>query len=104
VRLMATPDEVTGPINLGNPAEMTVKALAERVIALTGSRSKIEYRPLPQDDPKQRQPDIARARETLGWAPTTPLEDGLVKTVAYFDQLLKSGEATPDLSRRLAAD
>ena len=104
VRLMATPDEVTGPINLGNPAEMTVKALAERVIALTGSRSKIEYRPLPQDDPKQRQPDIARAKETLGWAPTTPLEEGLAKTVAYFAQLLKSGEATPDLSRRLAAD
>ena len=104
VRLMTTPDEVTGPINLGNPAEMTVKALAERVIALTGSRSKIEYRPLPQDDPKQRQPDIARAKETLGWAPTTPLEAGLAKTVAYFDQLLKSGEATPDLSRRLAAD
>jgi UDP-glucuronate decarboxylase len=104
VRLMATPDDVTGPVNLGNPAEMTVKALAERVIALTGSRSKIEYRPLPQDDPKQRQPDIARARETLGWAPTTPLEEGLARTVAYFDQLLKSGEATPDLSRRLAAD
>jgi UDP-glucuronate decarboxylase len=104
VRLMTTPDEVTGPINLGNPAEMTVKALAERVIALTGSRSKIEYRPLPQDDPKQRQPDIARAKETLGWAPTTPLEEGLAKTVAYFDQLLKSGEATPDLSRRLATD
>jgi UDP-glucuronate decarboxylase len=104
VRLMATPDEVTGPINLGNPAEMTVKSLAERVIALTGSRSKIEYRPLPQDDPKQRQPDIARAKETLGWAPTTPLEAGLAKTVAYFDQLLKSGEAMPDLSRRIAAD
>ena len=104
VRLMATPDEVTGPINLGNPAEMTVKALAERIIALTGSRSKIEYRALPQDDPRQRQPDIARARETLGWAPTTPLEEGLAKTVAYFDQLLKSGEAMPDLSRRLAAD
>ena len=104
VRLMATPDAVTGPINLGNPAEMTVKALAERVVALTGSRSKIEYRPLPQDDPRQRQPDIARARETLGWAPTTPLEEGLAKTVAYFDQLLKSGAAMPDLSRRLAAD
>jgi UDP-glucuronate decarboxylase len=104
VRLMATPDEVTGPINLGNPAEMTVRALAERIVALTGSRSKIEYRPLPQDDPKQRQPDIARAKETLGWAPTTPLEEGLAKTVAYFDRLLESGEATPDLSRRLAAD
>jgi UDP-glucuronate decarboxylase len=100
VRLMATPDEVTGPINLGNPAEMTVKSLAERVIAMTGSRSQIEYRPLPQDDPRQRQPDIARAQQVLGWAPTTALEDGLAKTVAYFDQLLKSGEAMPDLSRR----
>ncbi|HTO49571.1 MAG TPA: UDP-glucuronic acid decarboxylase family protein [Burkholderiales bacterium] len=103
VRLMGTPDEVTGPINLGNPAELTVKALAERVVALTGSRSRIEYRPLPEDDPKQRQPDIALARSTLGWEPTTPLEDGLAKTVAYFDRLLKSGEAMPDLSRRLAA-
>jgi UDP-glucuronate decarboxylase len=102
VRLMATPEEVTGPINLGNPAEMTVKALAERIVALTGSRSKIEYRPLPQDDPKQRRPDIARAQETLGWAPTTPLEEGLAKTVAYFEQLLRSGEAMPDLSRRIA--
>jgi len=103
VRLMGTPDEVTGPINLGNPAELTVKALAERVVALTGSRSRIEYRPLPEDDPKQRQPDIALARSTLGWEPTTPLEEGLAKTVAYFDRLLESGEATPDLSRRLAA-
>jgi UDP-glucuronate decarboxylase len=102
VRLMATPEEVTGPINLGNPAEMTVKALAERIVALTGSRSKIEYRPLPQDDPKQRRPDIARAQETLGWAPTTPLEEGLAKTVAYFEQLLRSGAAMPDLSRRIA--
>jgi UDP-glucuronate decarboxylase len=101
---MATPDGVTGPINLGNPSEMTVKALAERVLALTGSRSRIEYRRLPEDDPKQRQPDIALARATLGWTPTTALEEGLAKTVAYFDRLLKSGEATPDLSRRLAAD
>jgi len=101
-RLMATPEEVTGPINLGNPAEMTVKALAERVIALTGSASRIEYRPLPEDDPKQRQPDIALARATLGWGPTTPLEEGLAKTVAYFDRLLKSGETLPDLSRRAA--
>jgi UDP-glucuronate decarboxylase len=103
VRLMGTPDEVTGPINLGNPAELTVKGLAERVVELTGSRSRIEYRPLPEDDPKQRQPDIALARSTLGWEPTTPLGEGLAKTVAYFDRLLKSGEATPDLSRRLAA-
>jgi UDP-glucuronate decarboxylase len=100
VRLMATSDEITGPVNLGNPSEMTVKSLAERVIALTGSRSKIEYRPLPQDDPKQRQPDITLARATLGWEPTTRLEEGLVKTVAYFDALLKSGETLPDLSRR----
>jgi UDP-glucuronate decarboxylase len=77
-----------------------VRSLAERVIALTGSRSKIEYRPLPQDDPKQRQPDITLARATLGWEPTTRLEEGLVKTVAYFDALLKSGETLPDLSRR----
>jgi UDP-glucuronate decarboxylase len=102
VRLMSTPDEVTGPVNLGNPAEMTVKALAERVVALTGSRSSIEYRPLPQDDPRQRQPDIALAKSTLAWAPTTSLDDGLAKTVAYFDQLLKSAEALPDLSRRIA--
>jgi UDP-glucuronate decarboxylase len=100
VRLMATSDEITGPVNLGNPSEMTVKSLAERVIALTGSRSKIEYRPLPPDDPKQRQPDITLARATLGWEPTTRLEEGLVKTVAYFDALLKSGETLPDLSRR----
>jgi UDP-glucuronate decarboxylase len=102
IRLMATPDEVTGPINLGNPAEMTVRELAERIIALTGSRSRVEYRPLPQDDPKQRRPDIARARAALGWAPTTALEEGLKKTVAYFDALLASGAATPDLSRRAA--
>jgi UDP-glucuronate decarboxylase len=101
---MATPDEVTGPINLGNPAEMTVKELAERVVALTASRSRIEYRRLPEDDPKQRQPDIARARSTLGWAPSTPLEAGLAKTVAYFDALLRSGDVTPDLSRRMAPD
>jgi UDP-glucuronate decarboxylase len=100
MRLMATPDEVTGPINLGNPAEMTVKELAERIVALTGSRSAIEYRPLPEDDPKQRRPDISRAQAVLGWGPTTALENGLKKTVAYFEQLLSSGEATPDLSRR----
>ena len=100
IRLMATPDEVTGPINLGNPDELTVKALAERIVALTGSRSTIEYRPLPQDDPRQRRPDITRARSTLGWAPSTALDDGLRKTVAYFEALLAGGEATPDLSRR----
>jgi UDP-glucuronate decarboxylase len=104
MRFMATDDEVTGPINLGNPNEITVRELAERVIALTGSRSPIEHRRLPEDDPRQRQPDIARARSVLGWAPSTPLEDGLKRTVAYFEQLLASGDATPDLSRRIVAD
>ena len=96
VRLMDTPDDVTGPINTGNPNEFTVKELAEKVIELTGSRSKIEYRPLPADDPTKRQPDITLARKLLGWEPTTQLEVGLDKTIAYFDELLKSGRARPD--------
>jgi UDP-glucuronate decarboxylase len=93
LRLMATPDEVTGPINLGNPGEFTIRALAEKVIELTGSKSPIEYRPLPQDDPQQRQPDIGKAKAVLGWAPTIDLEAGLKRTVAYFDELLARGEA-----------
>ncbi len=84
IRLMETPDEVTGPINLGNPAEFTIRELAELVIRLTSSRSQIEYRPLPADDPRQRQPDITRARATLDWQPSVPLEAGLSKTIAYF--------------------
>ncbi|MBY0335083.1 MAG: SDR family oxidoreductase [Acetobacteraceae bacterium] len=90
LRLMVTPEEVTGPINIGNPGEFTIKELAERVVRLTGSKSKISYLPLPQDDPKQRQPDITKARDMLGWTPTVALEDGLVKTIAYFDRLLAS--------------
>ncbi|HMA52387.1 MAG TPA: UDP-glucuronic acid decarboxylase family protein, partial [Magnetospirillaceae bacterium] len=90
VRLMDTDDTVTGPINLGNPGEFTMKELAEQVLALTGSKSKLEFRPLPADDPRQRQPDIAQAKEKLGWQPTVPLKDGLVKTIEYFDQLLRS--------------
>jgi UDP-glucuronate decarboxylase len=93
LRLMDTPDEVTGPINLGNPGEFTIRALAEKVVELTGSGSKIEYRPLPQDDPQQRQPDIAKAKSVLGWAPTVHLEEGLTRTIAYFDGLLMAGEA-----------
>ena len=93
IRLMETPDEVTGPINLGNPLEFTIRQLAEQVIALTRSKSKIEFRPLPADDPKQRQPDISRARQTLGWEPKMPLEEGLKKTIAYFDDLLAKGLA-----------
>lgn len=93
IRLMATGDEVSGPINLGNPHEMTVRELAERVVEMTGSRSQIEYRPLPQDDPTQRCPDITRARDVLGWEPKVPIEQGLARTIAYFDELLRSGDA-----------
>jgi UDP-glucuronate decarboxylase len=87
-RLMESPDELTGPVNLGNPNEFTIRQLAEKVIALTGSRSKIESRPLPADDPKQRQPDIALARSALKWTPTTQLEEGLKRTIAYFDSVV----------------
>ncbi|ABI58142.1 UDP-glucuronic acid decarboxylase family protein [Alkalilimnicola ehrlichii MLHE-1] len=87
-RLMATPPEVTGPINLGNPVEFTIRALAERVIELTGSKSRLVFRPLPQDDPRQRCPDISRARAELDWAPVTALDEGLRRTIEYFDQLL----------------
>ncbi len=91
MRLMGTPPEVTGPINLGNPNEFTIRQLAEKVIAMVGSRSTIEFRPLPQDDPRQRQPDITLAKTALGWAPRTELDEGLKKTIAYFDQLLGTG-------------
>ena len=88
MRLMDSPLGVTGPINLGNPTEMTIKMLAELVVEMTASRSKIEYRPLPTDDPRQRKPDITRAQTLLGWRPSTQLKDGLKKTIAYFDELL----------------
>jgi UDP-glucuronate decarboxylase len=88
IRLMAADDDFTGPVNLGNPHEFTIRELAEKVLALTGSRSEIAYLPLPADDPRQRQPDIGLAREGLGWAPKVPLEQGLEKTIAYFDRLL----------------
>ena len=86
--LMASPPDFTGPVNLGNPGEFTIRELADKVIAMTGSRSRIEFRPLPSDDPTQRQPDIALARERLGWQPKVALEEGLARTVAYFDALL----------------
>jgi len=89
LRLMATGADVTGPINLGNPGEFTMLELAEKVIDLTGSSSKLEHKDLPEDDPKQRQPDISLAKKTLSWEPMVKLEDGLKPTVAYFDQLLK---------------
>jgi UDP-glucuronate decarboxylase len=91
--LMATPSDVTGPVNLGNPIECTMMELAERVIATTNSRSPIVFKPLPPDDPQRRKPDITRAREQLGWEPHTPLQTGLERTVAYFDALLRDGRA-----------
>jgi UDP-glucuronate decarboxylase len=91
LKLMASPDAVTGPINLGNPGEFTIRELAEKVLALTGSGSKIEHRPLPENDPMQRRPDITRARTLLDWQPTVPLEEGLKRTIAYFDHLLAAG-------------
>jgi UDP-glucuronate decarboxylase len=103
VRLMATPDDVTGPINLGNPVEMTVADLAKRIIELVGSRSKIEYRPLPVDDPTQRCPDITMARQTLGWEPKVALNAGLQRTIAYFDQLLREPEERNAAVVRLTA-
>ena len=88
VRLMGTEHEVTGPINVGNPGEFTMLELAQAVLEITGSSSTIEHRPLPQDDPKQRQPDISRARSELGWQPTVALTEGLQSTVDYFRHVL----------------
>jgi UDP-glucuronate decarboxylase len=93
IRLMATGPDITGPINIGNPHEIPVKELAERVIRLTGSKSKIVHRPLPQDDPLQRCPDISLARNVLGWGPTVELDAGLTKTAAYFHQMLQEADA-----------
>lgn len=90
IRLMASPDHVTGPINLGNPGEFTILQLAEKVIELTGAKSEIIRKPLPSDDPKQRQPNITKAKEVLDWQPTIPLEDGLRRTIEYFDTLLSA--------------
>ena len=103
VRLMGSADGVTGPINLGNPVEMTVADLAKRVIELTGSRSKIEYRPLPVDDPTQRCPNITVARETLGWEPKVALDSGLKRTIAYFDRLLSETQPRGETMVQLSA-
>ncbi len=91
VRLMDSPDEVVGPINLGNPGEFTMLGLAETILEVTESRSELRFEPLPTDDPRQRKPDISRAVEGLGWAPTVGLREGLKKTVAYFEELLSTG-------------
>ena len=102
--LMAAPDDITGPINLGNPVEISVAELAERIIALTGSRSTITHRPLPVDDPVQRCPDIAQAEAVLGWRPHTELKAGLTRTIAYFDKLLSQRGHRPNSgATRMAA-
>jgi len=89
IRMMATGDDFTGPVNIGNPGEYTMLGLAQNIIELTASKSKIIYLPLPEDDPAQRQPDISLAKEKLGgWEPKVPLREGLIKTIEYFDQLL----------------
>lgn len=93
VRLMDTPDEFTGPLNVGNPNEFTIIELAEKIIKLTGSKSKIVFKPLPPDDPTQRQPDISLAREKLNWEPVIPVEEGLQRTVDYFVKLLRGNTA-----------
>ncbi|MBP0113879.1 UDP-glucuronic acid decarboxylase family protein [Bradyrhizobium vignae] len=88
IQLMNTTDDITGPINLGNPTEFTILALAQLIVELTGSKSCIDFKPLPIDDPKQRRPNITQARQILGWTPTVSLHAGLLKTIAYFDNLL----------------
>jgi UDP-glucuronate decarboxylase len=95
--MMETSPEVTGPINIGNPAESTILELAELVVAMTGAKSKIRFGPLPSDDPRQRQPDIRKAKAVLGWQPTTQLREGLAKTIAYFDGIL-SEDGRPRLA------
>jgi len=90
LRMMASGDDFIGPVNIGNPGEFTILELAQKVIDMTGSKSKIIYKPLPSDDPMQRKPDISLAKEKLNWEPKISLEKGLVKTIEYFDQLLRS--------------
>jgi UDP-glucuronate decarboxylase len=103
VRLMNSPDQVTGPVNLGNPVEFSMLQLADQVLQMTGSRSRIVHRPLPQDDPRQRQPDISKAQELLEWRPKIPLQEGLARTIEYFETILREqgtmqliGEVVPN--------
>ena len=92
IRLMNSPDGFTGPVNLGNPEEITILGLAEKIIKMTKSRSEIIFKPLPADDPRQRNPDVTLAKEKLEWSPETSLEDGLARTIVYFDNLFKRGK------------
>ena len=99
LRMMETSPDVTGPLNIGNPKEFTIIELAELVIEMTATKSKVRFEPLPSDDPRQRRPDISRAKAVLGWEPKTQLREGLVRTIAYFDKLFSEG-ATPVLALR----
>jgi UDP-glucuronate decarboxylase len=92
VKLMQSAPEFTGPVNLGNPGELTMIELAEKIISLTNSKSELVFKPLPQDDPTQREPDITLARNELDWSPGVTVDDGLARTIAYFDQLLSANE------------
>jgi UDP-glucuronate decarboxylase len=101
IRMMASPDDITGPINLGNPGEFTIRRLAEMVIEITGSRSGLIHHELPENDPAQRRPDIARARAMLDWQPTIALEEGLRRTIAYFEARLSKGDQLPEAVRKV---
>jgi UDP-glucuronate decarboxylase len=92
IRLMNSPEELTGPVNLGNPHEISMLEIAQRIVALTGSKSEIVFRPLPMDDPWHRQPDITQARKLLDWQPVTVLDEGLRRTAAYFRQIIEAQE------------
>jgi len=92
IKMMDTPSDITGPVNLGNPGEFTMLELAQKILELTGSRSKIVHRPLPEDDPRQRRPDISEAERVLGWSPTVPLKTGLQATIAYFESVIAEGK------------
>jgi UDP-glucuronate decarboxylase len=104
IRLMESTDNVIGPINIGNPTEFTILQLASAVIEIIGSRSRIVHRPLPEDDPRQRQPDISKAQEVLRWSPRTPLAEGLKRTIAYFEELLRDQSVRAQLVSAAASN
>jgi UDP-glucuronate decarboxylase len=104
MRLMKTPNEMIGPINLGNPKEFTILELASLVVELTGSRSRIVHRSRPQDDPRQRRPDISKANDILGWAPKMQLKEGLSRTIGYFETLLSDGTVKASIARDQSAE
>lgn len=95
VRMMQTPSDVTGPINIGNPHEFTIRELAELIVKLTGTKSKLRFQPLPSDDPRQRRPDISEAKLALKWEPKIQLREGLTKTITYFENILRKEASVP---------